>query len=109
MSIADLESSIETVYYNDEYIKFIEDNIRFFNNPTDLKLIPVEPAKAYKYEGDFYGLLSHLNIPLHHHYLMMRLNGYDSPTEYKGDTKSIVIYIGGNEVALARALTTRVR
>ena len=109
MSLVALESGNEPNYFTDEFIKFIEDNIKYFSNPSDLQSLSFDPAVGYKYEGDLYGLLKILNVPNHLHYLTMRINGYDTPTEFKADRLNIYVYKGGNDRLIATALNTKTR
>lgn len=109
MSIKDLETRVESAYYTEEFMKFIEDNISYFSGAEDLEVREFVPAKSYKHEGDFYGLCNYLNIPPHLHYLTMRLNGYKNPIEFAGDRNAIVYYKGGQDNIIARALTVKVR
>lgn len=109
MSLRNLEVSFDPSFYNPEFIKFIEDNINYFNNPKDLKEITFEPARGYQYEGDLYGLFNFLNIPPHMHYLTMRINGYDTPMDFKADRISIFVYSGRLVNNIAKALSTKNR
>lgn len=109
MSLKSLEPAIEHSYYAEEFIKFIEDNISYFKKPEDLKLVTFEPSIAYKFEGDFYGLLHHLGYPRHLHYLIMRINSLESPLDYDGINTSIMVYTGGMEVSISKALSTKTR
>ena len=81
----------------------------YFTKTEDLKELTFDPAKGYKYEGDLYGLLNYLNVPIHLHYLTMRINGYDTPMEFKADRLSLFIYSGGLESNIVKALNTRIR
>lgn len=51
----------------------------------------IEPGVAYKYQGDFYGLLSHLNVQSHLLLPSLYLNGLASPYDYDGRTTEILI------------------
>ena len=109
MSITQLESGNDPNYFTDEFLKFIEDNLGYFSKKDDLKTLNFEPAVGYKYEGDLYGLFRLLNVPNHLHYLTMRINGYDTPTDFKADRLSMLVYVGGNDRLIATALNTRTR
>lgn len=109
MSLQELEPALVQNYYGEEFIKFIEDNISYFRGPGDLSIVEFEPAIAYKYEGDFYGLLLHLGYPHHLHYLFMRLNKLESPVDYDGIATGILTYVGDMAASISQSLSTRIR
>jgi len=51
----------------------------------------IEPTIAHMYIHDFYGLLTHLGIPLEYHYPHLVANGYYNPTAYLGKIRSITL------------------
>lgn len=67
-----------SIYYNDAFRVVLEDHVSTLRNNSLTKVVTVPPHSAYKYEGDFYGLLSSLNIPPHYHWLVMRMTGFTS-------------------------------
>lgn len=50
---------------------------------------------SIQFKSDFTGLLNELKIPLKYHYPMLRINKYDSPMCYNGESN---IYSLSNEV-----------
>lgn len=42
----------------------------------------IDGSKVHQYEGDFYGLLSELNIPMEHHWICLRVNNMFNPNEF---------------------------
>lgn len=51
----------------------------------------VEPALAWKHQGDFYGLLQELQIEERFWVPSLYLSGYTSPVQYDGERLSIRI------------------
>lgn len=51
----------------------------------------VPPDLAYRYQGNFYGLLNKLEVPTDLYLFTLYLNGYKSPVDYDG--KKILLKI----------------
>jgi hypothetical protein len=51
----------------------------------------IDNLDSYKYEGDFFTLLSKIGIPYQFHWITLRINNYYSPSEFNGDNKFILI------------------
>ena len=51
----------------------------------------IEPAVAWKYQGDFYGLLNHMNIEPKYWLPSLYLSGYTSPVQYDGEKLTILV------------------
>lgn len=47
--------------------------------------VAVEPHLAYKYQGDFYGLLNKLNVSKNLYLYTLYLNGYTDPNDFDGN------------------------
>lgn len=79
-------------YYEDGLRRMIEDHLPHMQlqNSTGGVLI-VGGADGIKYKGDFFGLLRSYSIPQDMHWPMMRLNGLNSPYDYKEDMLSIKV------------------
>jgi len=74
------------IYYTAELRRVLEDHLTYLKNHASTNVIGIEPIKAYKYEFDLYSLLNEYNVPMHLHWLVMRMNDMTTPTEA---TKSI--------------------
>lgn len=60
------------------------------NNAIQLKT--VEDQIAYKYEGDFYGLLQYLQVPKRFNLLTLLLNNLTASDDYKGVNTQVLLY-----------------
>lgn len=78
-SLAMSESS--AFYYSREVRTLLESHVQFLIRHPDTSIFQITPNLAYKYEGDLYGLLATLKVPMHYHWIIMRMNGFTSPTE----------------------------
>lgn len=90
-NIKDLEVPMgPLVYYRSDFRDVIEMHIPLIKERGLFSIIEVDPANAYKNENDFYGLLSDLKIDQYLFWPTLRLNGYHHPTEFDGETLSIM-------------------
>lgn len=77
------------IYYNIELRNILEDHLTYFRNSNDITILNIEPAMAYKYEGDFFGLLSYYNVPFEYHWLVLRINKMTNPNQNKSTLLSV--------------------
>lgn len=70
-----------SIYYNETFRLVIEDHLKYLREHKETVPIIIEPAYAYKYEGDLFGLLSAYNIPFEMHWIIMRINKMTAPTQ----------------------------
>ena len=76
--------------YSQRFQQIIEDHLDHLRNYRGSEIIDIKPKLAYRHEGDLFALLDAYNIPKHHQWIIMRINGYDSPMQYRGETELIV-------------------
>lgn len=57
----------------------------------DYDEIMIEPDVAFKYQGNFYGLLKYLNVEPKLFVLTLYVNRLNNPIDYKGEAGSIKI------------------
>lgn len=91
MDIAKLIPLVEKVHNDPSYIVTLESHLTHLRKSPDLKMVNITSLQQGKFEGDFYGLLQDLGYATAYHYAILRINGYDSPTDYAGDPISILI------------------
>jgi len=59
---------------------------------SNTKIVSIPKGKTKTFTGNFYGLLKNeLKIDSKYWYVNMRVNGYRSPMEYKGEDKIKVV------------------
>lgn len=78
------------VFYNGDFQRVLETHMRYLREHPDTNILSLDPHDTYKYEGDLNGLLRKQGIPSHHHWLVMRLNGFTSVTQIDGETTSLL-------------------
>lgn len=47
--------------------------------------VTIDSDKAYRFQGNLFGLFSDMNISTKYHIYTMYINGYTNPSHYKGD------------------------
>lgn len=65
--------------------QMVEDHLQWIIRHPTTQWVEIDAHAAHKYKGDFYGLMTHMKTPYHLHWLIMRVNGYNSPMQYNGD------------------------
>jgi len=95
------DSTGSHIYYDPNYHVWYESFKPYMDNK--LSALNIEPAIAYKYQGDFYGLLDHLSIPKQYHRSVMVVNGLTNSTDYDGE-KTVVIVPDYNFLDMLKSL-----
>lgn len=91
MRIDNLTQTVENIENDPLYLATLESHLSYLKKMDTAVTNSITPRQSYKYEGDFYGLLSDMRIDKSYHYIILRMNNYTSPTDYKGEVKDIVI------------------
>jgi hypothetical protein len=77
--------------YGDSYFE----NVVLMSYIEDIKenatIVPLSNLDTYKYQGDFYGILNLLEIPLAYHPITLRLNGFTDTGIYDTSITSILV------------------
>lgn len=69
------------LYYDADFRVTLETHLNFLRTHPKTVMLDVNTTQAYRHEGDFYALLSEMKIPLHLHWLIMRMGNMTSPAE----------------------------
>lgn len=72
----------DPIYYDPSFRSVIEAHLPILRTPGIVRAQAISPTRVHQFEGNFYGLLSHLKIPLQYHWIIMRINGFNSPSEF---------------------------
>lgn len=79
------------IYWSEEFQTMIESHLAWLKNHPTTYTIAVDDGDAYKYEGDFYGLLAAYRVPTQYHWVVMRMNGLRATTDYDSTKDSLLI------------------
>lgn len=78
------------IWFTDEFRNVLEDHLIFLRNKKST-VINLEPMVKIKYRFDFFSLLKNHNIENYSHWIVMRMNGLNSPTDDFSELESLVI------------------
>jgi len=81
---------LETFYFEKDFLNVLESHLTHLRS-GNIQVKTIENHLLDKYQGDFYGLLDELNIPKQHHYVVMRVNGFDNSDNYRSTMTAIII------------------
>lgn len=82
--------------YRFDSLTEINDNLQYLdyiNNNYEFKQAVVPPVTAYKYQGNFLGLLNEMGVDPSLYLYTMYLNGYQNPVDFEGDRVQFTIPI----------------
>lgn len=80
--------NFQTNDYSFESLSQLNDNLQYLDHIDrnyEFKTVTVSPDTAYRYQGNFFGLLSTMNIDPGLYLYTMYINGYKNPRDYAGD------------------------
>jgi hypothetical protein len=78
------------IYYDEAFRRVLEDHMSYLKSHPTTHTVAVEASKAYKYEGDLFGLLTAYLQPVYLHWVIMRMNGFTSPLEASREISSFI-------------------
>lgn len=84
-------SAVNSVYYRKDFREVIEYHLPNLRARSVTATISINPDDAYAYEYDLYGLLAKLGYADELHWIVMRLNGYTAPHEYRADHLTLMM------------------
>jgi hypothetical protein len=91
MKINNLKPQPDKHYFEHNFMILLESHLSFLKNSTNMAVKEITQLQAYKYEGDFYGLLDDIGIPKIFHYITGIVNDYPSSSDFKGDRVYILL------------------
>jgi hypothetical protein len=92
--IDNIDNPGPAIYYTDTFRQMIEDHLSVLKTmaTTQTRIITDDDwATLYKYEGDFYGLLTAMMYDRRYHWTIMRMNGYRSRFEATTQISQLLI------------------
>lgn len=75
----------------DDYKTFIESMLDYLRHASVSDILTIEPSTAYLYRFDLTAFLIDNNVDLEDHYLIMRVNGIDSPNLFDETYTQLII------------------
>ena len=84
-----INSLIDGTYNNEEFKKILEDHLSVFK--ADTITLDVNPVDANRFEYDLFSVLRELKVDPKLHWITMRVNGMNSPMDYKKEMLKLEI------------------
>jgi len=78
-------------FYQADWQLMFETHIPIFLNEQSYRVNMIDDATAYKYDGDFFGLMYEMNVAPRYHWTIMRLNGLQSTFDYDYSQTRILV------------------
>lgn len=72
----------DTVYYDPRFRTVIETHLPLLRTHPNTQRQAITPDVIHQFEGDFYGLLIQNGIPMHLHWIYLRVNYMNSPNQF---------------------------
>jgi hypothetical protein len=91
-----IRNDIPQLYSNYDFLNdtmLYADNYKFKRRDT---ITTVDPMDAYVYQGNLFGLFTHIGIAPEWHLLTMYYNDMQSPVEYDGE--KLVFYVPTEDI-----------
>lgn len=89
MDIRNLYKRYEDLpYFKKGFRRVIEDHLGVIANEA-FTYHEVTPVDAYRFNGNFYGLLSVIGVPFELYWVTLRLNQMTHPNQYRESVKAI--------------------
>lgn len=81
----------DSIYYSQRFRRYLETYMPYLRNHVDSEDLVIDHHDLYKFEGDFYGLLSKYNIERKYHWIVLRINDLLNPNEVPQHLEGIKI------------------
>jgi hypothetical protein len=81
----------ELAYYEPEFLNMVESHFTYLRGLKKTATLSIKEGDAYRFEGDFHGLLNYLGVPKQYHLVITTFNGLRHPAEYDKDRLIIMI------------------
>ncbi len=85
------ESDGPQIMYDPMMRQVIEDHLQVIINDVGTTVETIPPEIAHSCRGDFYAVLSKMGTPPHMRWVILRTNGYTSPTQYTDDRFTVLV------------------
>lgn len=80
-----------SAYYSDGWKALVDQHVDFLLSSSNTMIVDVEPMAAFKYAGDLAGFLVATQVPAHHTYVVLKLNGMTDGTQFNRDFKQLIL------------------
>lgn len=96
----------DAVYYEEDWQLLIETHLPALRSSPVATYTAIDPHNAFKFEGDFTGLLLAYSLPVEYMFVYLRANGMYSPQEYPSTMTQLITPSGDFIAKLRRTYQT---
>lgn len=86
-----IDTRVADVYLDVGFKHVLEQHLPGLKRDSGNNPIEVTIHESWYYQGNFHGLLYRKGIPVHLHWLVTRLNGYDSSLDFNEEITEIIL------------------
>lgn len=87
----EIDGSIPDVFLDIGFKTILEQHLEVIKKDINNTYVEVSAHDCDLYQGNFDGLLYKNRIPIYLHWLVTRMNGFDSHTDFNGDIDRIIL------------------
>lgn len=88
---AKLGPSVPERYFSDAFNRVIEYHLDYLRNAPGGRSATLDLGVTLAYDRNFYGVMAHLNIPREFWWIMLRVNGLETPFDYRYTSNTFII------------------
>jgi len=81
----------DAVYYEEGWLLTVESHLLLLRSSSVATIIAIDPHDAFKFEGDFGGLMLAYGLPAQYQFAYLRANGLYAPHEYTATMTQLII------------------
>lgn len=86
-----MDTSAASVYYDLRFKLMIEQHLEDLINYEGNTYIEVEPIDSDRWEGNLFGYLHSINVPVFQHWIIMRMNKMDSTLGFNSTIQKLIL------------------
>lgn len=72
----------DALFYDPGFRRMIETHLVMLRNTENIRSDVIDPNIVYKYQGDFYGFLGSLGVPMEQFWVYLRFNDMTHPEQF---------------------------
>jgi hypothetical protein len=86
-----IDVSTPEVYYDPKFRLLIEQHLSSLINYRGNVYLTLTPMEAEVWQGNLYGYLFSQGVPIHQHWIIMRMNGMDSTLDFSNELETLIL------------------
>jgi hypothetical protein len=89
--LSEMSASGPAFFFTQTWRLLVESHLTWLRARNESDIVVIQPHIGYKYEGDLYGALTECRVPQYLHWIIMRMNGLYSPSDFNGTGVSLMV------------------